>query len=378
MGYLDVRDDTFAAHDIHISVCPECGTVQNPDDFTGSEYYDGYDYAVSATPLMRRFYSRLTRELMNTYGVKAGDSILEIGSSDGGMLAECLDNGMRVLGFEPSHRLADIAESKGITTHRDLFSSETAQDIPQELRPFRLALSFYTLDHCPDPNEFLKAIHSVLDQNSGLLILEIHDLSQIVQRSEACLFCHEHTIYLDQRTMELVLNRNGFTVLDFELVPESERRGNSLLVLARPTKPGDDNRQSVNREETKSSLPLLDDAIRQAHQRFSQYVKQAQEEGRTICGYGASARATTTLHLAGLTDEDVLYVCDKNKALQGKFLPGSRIPVVGKEELATRPCDEIIVFAYGYMDEIRNELEKTLDYTPVMTSMLDVLQGTTA
>ena len=211
--------------------CPECKTAQNLTDLDWSDYYADYDYSVSTSPFARRFMNRLAENAIRRYNLSPGSTVVEIGSSDGYQLACFQKRGMNAFGYEPGRTLAEAARRSRVPTTTSLFGADTLHEIPTDMQPVDVFLSSYTLDHVADPVACLRAMRQVLDPQHGLVIIEVHDLEQIVARREACLFCHEHTIYPSWMTLGRLMERAGLKLISVDLMPDSERRGNSLLVV---------------------------------------------------------------------------------------------------------------------------------------------------
>lgn len=359
--------------------CPECKTVQNLTDFDWSAYYSDYDYTVSASGFARTFMDRLAANTIDKYGLATGSSVVEIGSSDGHQLACFQKRGMKVFGYEPGHALAERARDSGIPTVEALFGSRTLDSIPSDMKPVQVFLCSYTFDHVPDPVDCLRAMRSVLEPQRGLVVIEVHDLERIIERREACLFCHEHTVYPSRTTMASMMERAGLRLVSVDLVPEDERRGNSLLAVGVP----DASAVAPDLSPPSEMLTALDDwhvyddfasAVEKSHRNLADHVRSQLEAGRRIAAYGASGRAIATLALAGLTHREIAYVCDANPSLHGLYLPKSHVPVRPPEHVPVDPVDEIIVFAYGYMDEIRASLSGFVERGGRLVSLLELLR----
>ncbi len=358
--------------------CADCATAQTAHDLDVGEYYDGYHYTVSASPLVQNFMRRLAEEAAGRYGLRAGDRALDIGASDGWQLRCFQDLGLKGLGFEPSRTLCAEAERIGVTCLPRLFTAASVAEIPPEMRPAQVVVTLHTLDHLPDPLGFLQAIRSVLDPARGVLLIEVHDLEKIFERREVCLFAHDHTIYLTARSLGRLLERAGFKLLTEELLPERERRGNSLTVAAAPAQAG----FAVEPVNKRPWLTALDEwetyanfaaEVRASYGRLRDYVRSRRAEGRRLGGYSAGGRTVLTLAGAELNREDFVYLLDRNPHLHGRLTAGSHVPVFRPEHVFTEPVDELIVFSYGYMEEIKTQLAPYLAQGGKLTSFLDLL-----
>ncbi len=372
-------EDEFRA-ELRIYRCPDCGTVQTQHDVDLSRYYRDYAYTVSQSGFARRFMERLAEVVCRRYELPAGSGVIEIGSSDGYQLRCFAERGMRVLGYEPGADLAAQAESQGVATVCGLFDEAALGAIPAEMLPARAVLSFNTFDHIPDPLPVLRAVRSVLDPVDGVVIIEVHDLEKIAERAEACLFAHEHSIYLSARTMAGLLGRADLKLLSIDLLPESERRGNSLLIAAGAT--GSRWKEAeppagawLDQLEHAAAYEDLSRRILIGHRGLADHVRAQRRAGRRVAGYGGSGRGIATLAIAGLGPEDIAYVCDQNSSFEGMLMPSSHVPVALPSRLGDDPVDEVIVFSYGYLDEIREGIAPYLRPGTPVRSVLELISG---
>lgn len=365
--------------DINIHLCEDCFTVQTQKDVDVSAYYEDYQYSVGASPTASRFFNLLARNLKNSYypGVD-GKKVLEIGSGDGEQLLAFKETGCNVLGFEPSSVLCEVARGKGIESVQGLFTKDSIASLPTAFQEVDVVMLSYTFDHLPEPRNFLAAAKTILNKSNGLLVVEIHSLEKIVERQEFCLFEHEHSIYLTESTVCSICQMEGFDVISFNLIPESGRRANSLIFVATPkgslfseqvvnplTSPFFSNRDFYNQ---------ISESIYQGIANLDRFVNEQIDQGKSIAGYGAGGRGVMTL-AAMSSAHKLKYLVDKKPKQSGLLTPRSHIAVVSIDELKTNPVDKLLVFSFGYMEEIKSEVGR-LGYLPnQFHSLLDILAG---
>jgi SAM-dependent methyltransferase len=360
---------------LSIYVCQQCYLVQTQHEIDVAEYYRDYHYSAAHSPFAQNFMHRLAEAILKEYSLNPGESVLEIGSSDGYQLACFRDLGMRVFGFEPSEFLVNTSRQRGINVAQSLFLPDTLDLIPTNLLPFKVALLTYTFDHLSDPVEFLKSIYEVLDPN-GLLIIEVHDLAKIIDRREYCLFAHEHTTYYSEDTMREVLYKGGFDLINSTLIPEFQRRGNSLLIVAKPRYSND--AQKFRQYQAFPQLSCLETYYEFSKQvtdslaKFCQYIQFHKSQGQKLAGYGAGGRGIMTLSMTDVSNDEIAYLSDQNNEIHGYYTPKSHIPIVSPDYVLKNWVDELIVFSFGYMDEIANSLASYTAQGGQLTSLLEL------
>ena len=375
---LESLDSEFRA-DIDVFICTDCLSAQTQHDVEVGDYYEDYQYSVGGSGTANRFMRLLAQNTTSRYDCGlTGRRVLEIGSGDGEQLLAFKENGCRVLGYEPSSTLCQVAESKGVPTIQGLFTAESIDLLPADFKEVDVVMLSYTFDHLPDPRAFLRAAHTILDKAHGLLIVEIHNLEKIVERQEYCLFEHEHSIYLTESSASRLCRLEGFEVIDFNLVPEADRRANSLLFVATPL---------GSALATHAVLPATPDKyndvdyydsisndIAAAIGRLDAFVDRMTSDGKKLAGYGAGGRGVMTL--AAMSNAAKLaYLVDKKPKRAGLVAPKCGLPVVGLDTLAADPVDSILVFSFGYIDEIRQEVGPLGYHPDQFYSLLDVLAG---
>lgn len=356
--------------DIIIAVCEKCACAQNIYDTDMGEYYHDYTYSVQSSGFAIKFMQTLAERVKSDYfPANSNPSIIEIGSGTGEQLMEFQKLGFRVLGIEPSEKLSHFANSHGIKTLTAFFDENTTQIVDPDFKTVDAIATSYTFDHIPRPVEVLKNIHSILNKN-GLLIIEVHNLELIRQRNEFCLFEHEHYTYLNERTITYLLNQNKFKVITFRLLQENEKRANSLLVIAQKTDQLIESKIDIEYEI--ELLTSLNSEISKSIARIDNWLEDNRQF--KIVAYGAGGRGIMTI--AALKNQKYFqYIVDKNPKAENIFAPKSHLPVHSIEMLNERRADKILIFSFGYYNEIVAELSSRFGYSEnQFTSILELLE----
>ncbi|NQT93888.1 MAG: methyltransferase domain-containing protein [Lentisphaerae bacterium] len=358
--------------------CGGCQSVQTRHDVNVGDYYSDYQYVASSSPFIQRFMRRLAEVASFRFGLKHGDRAIEIGAADGYFLACLEDLGVEAMGFEPAANLCKLADDRAVRVVPELFTADTVSRLPVQFRCAQLVVLLHTFDHLQDPVPFLESVREVLDPVRGVLILEVHDLADIVRNRETSLFGHEHATYLHSGSMRRLLQRCGFDMVSAEILPRNERRGSSMLIAA--ARSGNNHFPSlspIHRDaeclDQWATFQTFSQDVRVGIDNLRRHVKRQVATGKRVAGYGAWGRGLTTLAMADLTSNDLVYVCDRNEALTGLYTPVSGIRIVSPEVLLTEPADEVIVFCHGYIEEIRESLRTFTARGAEVTSVLDLL-----
>lgn len=374
--FLKTPEQEEFRHPLTVYLCAGCGLVQTQHDIDYSRYYRDYQYTSFSSDFTQRFMQRLAGNVWSRWGMQDGDRVIEIGSGDGGQLGMFKNLGAQVLGFEPSAPLAERSRAADIPVINGLFIEGAEKKIPPDMRPAEVVMLSYTFDHLPDPLSFLRSVARVLNAKRGLLVIEVHDFTKIFERREFCLFEHEHSIYPTAATLQRMLASAGLKMIEVGLLPEEQRRANSLLVVATPE-------NSLFSGQALPLLPLGPEtdiaacrafglSVENSLKRMSAMLTDRRQRGIKVAGYGAGGRGVMTMALTA-NPGDIAYVCDKNTLFHGRYTPVSHVQVAGPERLLTHPVDEVIVYSFGYFDEISRELTECQSKGTRLISLLDIL-----
>jgi SAM-dependent methyltransferase len=356
---------------IEIGICNSCGSVQNLNDTDMDNYYNDYTYSVQSSGFAMSFMNSLAKKIKHNFcSDVVNPTILEIGSGSGEQLLEFQKLGFKVLGIEPSEKLSEFANSIGVKTLTAFFDENTSKIVDPEFSEIDVVISSYTFDHIPRPVEVLQNIYNILAPN-GLIVLEVHNLELIKQRNEFCLFEHEHYTYLNESTLESLLQRNGFEVLTFDILSESEKRANSLLVVARKVE-NIGVKSVVDVTSEVAEIKSLSANIYESIERLEEWLDSNKE--KTIVAYGAGGRGIMTI--AALRNPEIFsFIVDKNPKAANIYAPKSHLPVFSLDVLGDKRADVIVVFSFGYFDEIVAELVGKFGYTKnQFISILSILK----
>ena len=348
---------------LRVLVCESCWLVQT-EDFAGFDVMFSPDYAYfSSFSSSWLAHAKAYCEAMTArFGINATSCVVEVASNDGYLLKNFKAAGVPCYGIEPTASTAKAAREIGIESIEEFFGRKLAARLVSEGRLADLTAANNVLAHVPDINDFVSGFATLL-KPQGVSTFEFPHLMNLVKDAQFDTIYHEHFSYLSLTAVRTIFKANGLDVFDVE---EISTHGGSLRVYAQRADTG---KQAIGprvtellaREEALGMKTAayygktMADAIK-IKRDLLRFLLQAQEEGKTVAAYGAAAKGNTLLNYAGVRDDLVKFVIDLNPAKQNKFMPGSRIPMVGAEVLETNTPDYMLILPWNLEKEIKAQL----------------------
>ena len=356
-------DSPETAYPLVVAVCDRCFLGQVDDHPRAEEIFSSdYSYFSSYSKSWLAHAERFAALATGRFGLGPGSQVLEIASNDGYLLQYFRALGIPVLGVEPTANTAEVATGKGIPTIVDFFGQALAE---QRLAGSAdLIVGNNVFAHVPDINDFSAGLKTALKPD-GVISLEFPHLLRLIEQVQFDTIYHEHFSYLSLGTAERILGSAGLKLFDVEQWPT---HGGSLRVLAAhaedDSKPRSASVDAILAEEERAGLrgraiyerfqPRID-AVRSA---FRTFLLDQRAAGAKVAGYGAAAKGNTLLNACAIKGNALIgFVADASPHKQGRFLPGSGIPVVAPERIDADRPDFIIIFPWNLRDEIAGQLE---------------------
>jgi 2-polyprenyl-3-methyl-5-hydroxy-6-metoxy-1,4-benzoquinol methylase len=343
-------------------VCEKCWLVQVDElEKADAIFNNEYTYFSSYSTSWLQHAKAYTDYMTERFGLNSDSLVVEVASNDGYLLQYFKEKNIPVLGVEPTANTAEVAIARGIENIVDFFGSNLAENKLKGKAD--LILGNNVLAHVPDINDFVKGVKIALKPN-GVNTFEFPHLLQLVQDSQFDTIYHEHFSYLSLTNLNTVFEKQGLEIFD---VQELKTHGGSLRIF---TKHNEDSSKQIEptvaamlQKETAAGINTL--AYYQNFQArvdkikydFTEFLIQQKRQGKKIIGYGAAAKGNTLLNYCGIKGNDLIeFVVDASPYKQNKLLPGSRIPVYGKEKIETYKPDFVIIFPWNLKDEISEQL----------------------
>jgi SAM-dependent methyltransferase len=348
---------------LHILVCKHCWLVQTEDYADADELFsEDYAYFSSFSKSWLAHAENFVEKMQARFGLTDASHIVEIASNDGYLLQYVQERGIPCLGIEPTKSTAAASREKGIDTLEEFFGVALAERLAAEGKQADLTAANNVLAHVPDINDFVRGF-SLLLKPSGVASFEFPHLMQLVTHGQFDTIYHEHYSYLSLTAVSHIFAANGLTVFDVEELPT---HGGSLRVYAcradtEAHKVQDSVSALLAREkaagmQTAAYYAGFQDKADKIKNDFLEFLLFAKREGKTVAGYGAAAKGNTLLNYAGIRPDLLPFVVDMNPAKQGKFLPGSRIPILPPAAIEERKPDFVIILPWNLRTEIAEQL----------------------
>jgi SAM-dependent methyltransferase len=344
---LDQPEERFA---LDLVFCPACALVQILEAVPPQRLFRDYLYFSSFSETMLRYAQEHARWLIKTEGLGPPSLALEIASNDGYLLQYFQQAGVPVLGVEPARNIAQAAQAKGIKTIAEFFSPELASTLPKA----DVVIANNVLAHVPDPNELVAGIKLVL-KPEGVATIEVPYVREMVENAEFDTIYHEHLSYFSITALDPIFSRNGLILDNVEFI---SLHGGSLRLFVRHHKRDRVSVENVLKDEQGwgvrhfQTYSRMVDRVLNLKSSLCSLLRQLKQEGKTIAGYGAAAKATILLNFFGIGPEIVSFVADRSPHKQGRFIPGVRIPIVAVERIVETQPDYLLVLAWNIADEI--------------------------
>jgi hypothetical protein len=366
---------------LRVFVCEQCWLVQAEDYSRAAELFnDEYAYFSSFSAAWLEHSRAYTDLVVERFGINKDSFVVEVASNDGYLLQFFKDRSIPCLGIEPTSSTASAARLKGIDTLEKFFGIDLATELVESGKRANLMAANNVLAHVPEINDFVTGFQILL-ADDGVATFEFPHLMKLIAEHQFDTIYHEHFSYLSFTTVCDIFEKCGLTVFD---VQDLSTHGGSLRVFAQRTDTG---RHSVTEsvsdlKELERSLGMKSQAFYEGFQNVADRVKDdfvdflidAKRQGKSVFAYGAAAKGNTLLNYAGVRGDLISAVVDRNPAKQGKFLPGSRIPIVSENELKTSKPDFVVILPWNLRTEVMLQLDYVKEWNGAFVTAVPQLE----
>ncbi len=357
----DQLDQPEVFYPLRVLVCDECLLVQLPAHVAGEQIFSDYAYFSSYSDSWVAHAKRYADDMIPSLALTPDSLVTEVASNDGYLLQHFLAAGVPVLGVEPAANVAAAATAKGIRTAVRFLGPDTGRALAAEYGQADLVAANNVFAHVPDIRGFAVGLRALV-KDSGLVTLEFPHLLRLMEGRQYDTIYHEHYSYLSLLTASRALEAGGLRIVDVEELPT---HGGSLRVHARPTEfAGESSARVKGVLDAEAAAGLHTVA---GYQGFAsdvlkikadllEFLLGAVREGRSVAGYGAPGKGNTLLNHCGIRSDLLSFTVDRSPVKQGKFLPGTHIPIYAPERLAEARPDYIVVLPWNLKVELSEQL----------------------
>ncbi|MCE9550570.1 MAG: class I SAM-dependent methyltransferase [Betaproteobacteria bacterium] len=343
---------------LKLYVCEHCWLVQTEDYAQADELFShDYAYFSSVSQSWLNHAAGYARMISSRLNLGKDSLVIEVASNDGYLLKNFVEAGIPCLGIEPTASTATAAESLGIPVRREFFGASLATRLLSEGMQADLIAGNNVYAHVPDINDFTAGLKTAL-KPGGTITLEFPHLMQLIEHIQFDTVYHEHFSYLSLHTVNRIFAASGLRVFDVEQIPT---HGGSLRIYgchADDAQQTSDAVKNLLQEEGQQGLRQL--AVYRNFQPRADRVKndlavfliEQQRAGKSVAAYGAAAKGNTLLNYAGIKPDLLPYVCDAAPSKQGKFMPGTHIPILPPSVIRERKPDVVLILPWNIAEEV--------------------------
>lgn len=349
---------------LRVLVCQACWLVQTQEHGAGDVLFgDDYAYFSGYSRSWLAHAQTYVRAMVDRFNLDPRSMVAEIGANDGYLLQFVRQADVPCYGVEPTGTAA-AARDKGLEIVQDFFGVALARRLRAQGRQADLLVANNVLAHVPDINDFVAGFAELLKPH-GVATFEFPHLLQMVQGCQFDTAYHEHYYYLSLTAVQRILAANGLAVFDVQDLPT---HGGSLRVFAQRIDTG----VAVTGPAVAATLARERDAGMHGPAFYEGFQREAiriklellaflldcRRRGVSVAAYGAAAKGNTLLNFAGVRPDLLPFVVDRNPAKQGRFLPGSRIPVCDESALAMHRPQRILILPWNIQAEVMAQLDQ--------------------
>jgi len=349
---------------LKVLICTECWLVQT-EDYTGAEELFSADYAYfsSFSTSWLQHAENYVAIMTERFNLDINSNVVEVAANDGYLLQYVKACGIPCLGIEPTASTASAARGQGLEIVEEFFGTRLAERLVMQGRQADLIVANNVLAHVPDINDFVSGFGLLL-KPSGVATFEFPHLLSLIADNQFDTIYHEHYSYLSLTTVVRILQLNGLSVFDVEELPT---HGGSLRVFAQRLDSGGHQitpnvgamltREALVGLKTQAYYAGFQEKANKLKNDFISFLIEANRSGKRVIAYGAAAKGNTLINYAGIRSDLIPCIVDRNPAKQGKYTPGSRIPIVDETCIMAEKPDYVIILPWNLRDEVMMQLD---------------------
>lgn len=348
---------------LHAYVCEDCHLVQLEEFESPKNIFTDYLYFSSYSKTWLKHCQEYTDCMISRLNLDRNKRVIEIASNDGCLLKNFIAENITVLGIEPAENVAQVAESSGVPTVKSFFNSDLARKLASENKQADLLICNNVLAHVPNLNDFIMGL-KILLKPEGVITIEFPSLTKLIDQNQFDTIYHEHFSYFSCLTVEKIFLHHGLSLFDVE---ELKTHGGSLRTYFQhsenPFKPISKNVSRVKLMEKKQGLDKLNSyrsftkQVEETKQQLYDFLATKKKMGKSIAAYGAPAKGNTLLNYCKIGTNLIDYTVDLNPYKQGRFLPGTHIPIFHPDKIRETKPDYLLILPWNIKTEIMEQMK---------------------
>ncbi|WP_244918434.1 class I SAM-dependent methyltransferase [Phaeobacter gallaeciensis] len=352
----DFEEEKFFS--LEVFFCVTCKNVQLGEMVPRALMFEDYYYLSSVNGGLVRHFEALAEDL------QGAEFIVDIGSNDGVLLRPLKQLGVCALGIEPSVNVSKIANDEGLETICAFFDEASARQVVNSHGEADVIVASSVFTHLDAPDEFIRAADILLTE-TGKLVIEVEYILNMINQLQYERFYLDRIFYYSISSMKTLFGKHGMVITQVE--PVAQHGGSLRFTLMREavgSQASELDELIATELEVLNSEALMDfgQRCRSLTDNLVAGLKSWRDAGVKVAGYGAPARLSTITNFGGIDSELLPFTVDDSPLKQGRTSPGAHIPVVAASELETYQPEVLVVFAYEYIDDIREKTGNAYDY----------------
>ena len=353
---------------LHAFVCEKCFLVQLEEYVSPDHIFTEYAYFSSYAESWLEHCRRYTQQMLDLYALNRESLVVEIASNDGYLLQYFVEENIPVLGIEPAANVAKAAIEKGVPTLMQFFGKQLAAELAREGKQADLLVGNNVLAQVPDLCDFVAGM-KILLKPRGVLTLEFPHLMQMMEGNQFDTIYHEHFSYFSLLTAEKIFEAHELVLFDVEELPT---HGGSLRIYGRHkednSRPVTSRVAELRRREKAVGLMQLEsyrsfaERVKKTKRELLECLIRAKRAGKSIVGYGAPGKGNTLLNFCGIGRDFLDYTVDRNPYKQGKFTPGTHIPIYSPDRISETRPDYLLILPWNLKNEIMQQMGRIREW----------------
>jgi len=343
---------------LHVFVCEKCFLVQLEEFVSPEEIFSEYAYFSSYSDSWLKHAEDYVEMIAKRLSLDRESHVVEVASNDGYLLQYFLSKEIPILGVEPALNVAEAAIKKGIPTVTDFFGVTSAKALASDGKQADLLIGNNVLAQVPDINDFVGGM-KILLKPKGVITMEFPHLIRLMQENQFDTIYHEHFSYFSLYSVERIFEAHGLNIFDVDQIPT---HGGSLRIYACHQENSEIENSSriedLREQELQAGINDLsfydtfEEQVRETKRKLLEFLINIRRQGNTVAGYGAPGKGNTLLNYCGIRGDFLDYTVDRNPYKQGRYLPGTHVPIFSPERIRETKPDYLMILPWNFKDEI--------------------------